>query len=272
MSRPRHGRARGARAAFTILEILVAAALLAVIAGIVLGLAGFVLRQWTQASAPLGRDARLQQAHRLLREDFEAAVITPDDRSWLWLEGGEEGAAARWLVPSSPGPGLELVEWVLRRRTATGAESDAGWSLFRIAVPPGEWPARHGREGAPGPVPPHEAVEASRGWWQAFVLGGIVDWEWELHQRDERGRLQRLAGWGADFDGRAPNLRYPLTLAERTWRGPDALILRLRVLAPEAAERYAGMLEEGLPPETTDAFLLRESATVTWRLHTLTRP
>jgi hypothetical protein len=27
-----------------------------------------------------------------------------------------------------------------------------------------------------------------------------------------------------------------------------------------------------LPPETTDAFLLRESATVTWRLHTLTRP
>ena len=56
MIRPSRKTSRGAqRAGFTILEILVAAVLMVVIVGIVLGLTGSILRNWTQATAQFHR-------------------------------------------------------------------------------------------------------------------------------------------------------------------------------------------------------------------------
>ena len=86
-------------AGFTVLEILVASAILVVIVGMVMGLTGMVMRAWNQGTSALDRDAQLQQAYQLFQYDLETAVITPDDRPWLWWEetaGG--GLSLRWLV------------------------------------------------------------------------------------------------------------------------------------------------------------------------------
>lgn len=265
----RFGRAR-VRRGFTILEILVASALMVVIVGMVAGLTGAVLRSWSQGTSTLDRDAGLQSAYQFLQYDFESAVRFPDDRTWLELEPvGDDGFSLRWIVPAKTADGLEtleVVEWALLRRDAFGRERVDEWTLFGVREELAATGSKYlAADGGLGTARPADDFSGASDWWRSYVLPGVHDWQCAVFVRGNRGELVDLADLGfAPLRAAGAPMRFPLEGGVRRWPEPALVELRLRVLSADQSIRFARLQEEmvGFDPE---AFLAREAESVVWR-------
>lgn len=251
---------------FTLLEILVASALLVVIAGMVLGLTGSVLRGWNQGMRSQSRDAQIQQAYQLFQCDLETAVMTSDTRPWFWWENTSSGGLSlRWLIPSPESEGLELVEWALESRDALGTDVSGEWTLFRENVSATEWPESYGFDGSIGPARPINDFSRGGDWWRSFVLAHVIDWSWEIYVEDADRALVRGFENGIIASEAGVTRFFPHEGAGQRWQAPRRIELRLRILSDEASRQYAILQDELNSDVALTTFLNRESTTVTWR-------
>lgn len=74
------------RSAFTVIELLVAAAVTAVLAGILLTMTNGVLRVWNQSSGSLSTNNEAQLIFDMLKEDLQSAVYRNNGGVWMAAE------------------------------------------------------------------------------------------------------------------------------------------------------------------------------------------
>lgn len=93
-STPRYGLSSLPVAGFTIIEILVASAVMVLLVGMVLALTTHILNTWNQASGTLTRHYEARIVLDLLTQDIESALFRSDGRIWMVSEEAELPAAA----------------------------------------------------------------------------------------------------------------------------------------------------------------------------------
>ena len=78
---------------FTLIEILVATAIMVVMTGMVIQITSQVLNVWNRSSGRLSANAQARIAMELLTNDLETAVLRNNGQQWLRVEGGSDGVA-----------------------------------------------------------------------------------------------------------------------------------------------------------------------------------
>src|SRR5690625_7106357 len=82
------------RRAFTIIELLVATAVTALLAGILLTMTNSVLNSWNRTSGSLSANSEDQLIFGLLKQDLQSAVSQYNHGAWMAVE--EMGRAHVW--------------------------------------------------------------------------------------------------------------------------------------------------------------------------------
>ena len=77
---------RQRRSAFTLIEIMVAAAITVVMVGLVIQITGEVLKVWNRSVGKLSATAEARMAMELLTADLETAMFVNKDQQWLRVE------------------------------------------------------------------------------------------------------------------------------------------------------------------------------------------
>src|SRR5690625_132104 len=96
----------GNRSGFTIIELLVAAAVTAVLAGILLTMTNGVLRPWHKTTGSPSAHSEAQLTFDMLKEDLQSAVFRHDGGGWLAVEVLDSQASSGgrdWTVTSGSG-------------------------------------------------------------------------------------------------------------------------------------------------------------------------
>lgn len=94
------------RSGFTIIELLVATAVTALLAGILLIMTNSVLNAWTRTSGNLSANGQAQLVFSMIREDLQASVYRRDLGVWMAVEILEDRTAIsnrEWTVSSASG-------------------------------------------------------------------------------------------------------------------------------------------------------------------------
>lgn len=76
---------RAVKHGFTLIEILVATAIMALLVLVVLGITTNVLTSWTRASGQLSSNLEARVALDFLAQDLEAAIIRRDGNQWMFI-------------------------------------------------------------------------------------------------------------------------------------------------------------------------------------------
>jgi prepilin-type N-terminal cleavage/methylation domain-containing protein len=84
---PRKHLRRSSIRAFTLIEILVASAVMVILVGIVAFIAGSVMDSWNRSSGKLSANAEARLALDLIAQDLETAVLRNNGQQWLSVEG-----------------------------------------------------------------------------------------------------------------------------------------------------------------------------------------
>ena len=90
-----------ARRAFTLVEILVATAVMAILTGMVLGITTHVVRVWENASGSLSAENQAQLALDALARDLETAVLRGDGDEWMQIAVEDGIGAGAFTAPSA---------------------------------------------------------------------------------------------------------------------------------------------------------------------------
>lgn len=80
---------RKCRSAFTLIEIMVAAAITIIMVGLVIQITGEVLKVWNRSVGKLSTTAEARMAMELLTADLETALFVNKDQQWLRVEWDE---------------------------------------------------------------------------------------------------------------------------------------------------------------------------------------
>lgn len=102
----RHLSARRPRRGFTVIEVLVAAAITAVLAGFIVAIASNVSGFWTRTSGKLTTDAQARVVLDQLTLDLSSAVFRDDGNTWMAvsvLNGATGGATGLWQAAGANG-------------------------------------------------------------------------------------------------------------------------------------------------------------------------
>lgn len=232
---------------FSLLELLVAAALMAVIAGVVLAIASTLLQHWNRVAEAYARSAEAEAALDLLEQDLAGALLrAPDARMPVQWEAGPEGgfgeSASLRFHSTSAGIGTEAgvvraVAWY----TATDAEgsspfiSDTVPSLFRVAVDPAETWSRFTRSELPAAS--DYAADGDSG----LLLANCLSLQIEAWARRADGSLFPVgtdAAGDSPATGDQPALPRALLPGE-PWVEVVYLDVSLRMIGPQAARVLA---------------------------------
>lgn len=127
-------RAGRRRAAFTLVELLVASAITVVLAGIMLAVLAHMTRTWSRAAGGLLARQQAEQALDLLARDLQSALFRRDGRVWLVATiqpdqggvGDAGGSLGAWS-PAVPKPGAAdpgTAESSLALELASGRTAD----------------------------------------------------------------------------------------------------------------------------------------------------
>lgn len=73
--------------AFSLIEVLVASAVMVVLVGIVAYIAGTVMDSWNRSSGKLSANAEARLALEVIAQDLETAVLRNNGQQWLRVEG-----------------------------------------------------------------------------------------------------------------------------------------------------------------------------------------
>jgi type II secretory pathway pseudopilin PulG len=225
-------RRRKSASGFTVLEILVAAALSVVILSVAVGLSTNVLKNWNRATADLNRDAQLRYAEEQWRRDLEQGVVTTtQDRPWMEAVALQSGGwSLRWLTPTSEG--LSLVEWTALPYDYNGDPSALGFSLFRFEER-GGWEATYGADGALGTALPSDS---NADWWEPFVAGNIITTTLEL------GVMENNQPVTVFESGLAGQESFPYE-GTQLYPKPDYIKLELRALSDDKLREYISLTQ-----------------------------
>lgn len=234
----RGASARRPQAGFSLIELLLASGLAVGMAAVVFGLCTQLLHVWNRNMRTLAEENAVQPALRRMQDDLASALVSRDDRAWLRVEAGTDGAfrLAWWRLREAPGkgePGVELVEWRLEERDERGAPASQ-LSLFR-----------HSHRAAAGHPLAEPLLEGSEedAWWNSHYLDSIVRSDLEVWIDDGRGGEIGLFRSGmVDGDG---VVSFPLRVEGRLVVEPTRLQWRL-ARASDPRERQAET-ESGIP-------------------------
>ncbi|MGB0460402.1 MAG: PulJ/GspJ family protein [Opitutales bacterium] len=75
------------RSAFTLIEIMVATAVMVILVGLVIQITNEVLKVWNRSSGKLSANSEARLAMEFLTQDLEAAVFRDNGMQWLRVEG-----------------------------------------------------------------------------------------------------------------------------------------------------------------------------------------
>ncbi|MGB0184975.1 MAG: PulJ/GspJ family protein, partial [Opitutales bacterium] len=75
------------RSAFTLIEIMVATAVMVILIGLVIQITNEVLKVWNRSSGKLSANSEARLAMELLTQDLETAVFRDNGMQWLRVEG-----------------------------------------------------------------------------------------------------------------------------------------------------------------------------------------
>lgn len=130
-------RPRGTRHGFTVIELLVAASIMALLLGMVLTIVNAVLGNFSRVTEVVSRRGQAEAALHRLAADLANAVQAPDTiDSWWLAEGNADAALAEGVqlafFTQAPGGGVQAVKYrVTLPGDAGGFLSEAVPSLFR---------------------------------------------------------------------------------------------------------------------------------------------
>jgi prepilin-type N-terminal cleavage/methylation domain-containing protein len=75
------------RSAFTLIEVMVATAVMVILIGIVIQITNEVLKVWNRSSGKLSANSEARLAMEYLTQDMETAIFRDNDMQWLRVEG-----------------------------------------------------------------------------------------------------------------------------------------------------------------------------------------
>lgn len=94
-------RAMLKKGGFTLVEILLATTILAIMTGMVLTMTTQVIQVWENASGKLSAGNEAQLALELMSQDLEAAIFQNDGREWLHLAAEPGVGEGSWIAPAA---------------------------------------------------------------------------------------------------------------------------------------------------------------------------
>jgi len=97
----RHKSTAHRRQAFTLIEIMVAAAITIVMIGLVIQITGEVLKLWNRSMGKLSANAEARIAMELLTSDLEAALIRNDGLLWIFAKDDDAMPAIAGFEPNT---------------------------------------------------------------------------------------------------------------------------------------------------------------------------
>lgn len=83
------------KSGFTIIELLVATAVTAILAGLMIAMVSSVLSAWNRTSSSLRTNNDAKIVFDLLTEDLQGAVYRTDGKAWLAVDVLHQGGGAR---------------------------------------------------------------------------------------------------------------------------------------------------------------------------------
>lgn len=102
--RHRTVRLSRAQSGFTLLEMLVAAGVTAVLAGIMLTVVVNAMSGWSRSQGALTTEGQARLVLDQLAMDLEAALSRNDGNTWLAISAQDSGFIASWVQPPNPKP------------------------------------------------------------------------------------------------------------------------------------------------------------------------
>ena len=124
------GTRRRTKRAFTLIEIMVATAIMVVLVGLVIQITSQVLNVWTRSSGRLSALASARVAMELITQDLETAVFRNNGMQWIHAQNAELSAAGGTTNTVS----LRLFSPALDRPEGPGDICGIGY-LLRFADP-----------------------------------------------------------------------------------------------------------------------------------------
>lgn len=243
---------------FTILELLVAAALSVVILTVAVGISSSVLRNWNEATSDLNRDAQLRYSEEALRSDLEQGVVTHSSNSvWFAAEAQSPSEwSMRWLAQSDEGVGL--IEWATRPVDYAGDAPLFGFSLFRFEEE--DWEIDFGSLGTLGANKPSDQVTD---WWPAFTVGHVLDTEIEI------GILEAGVRTTLFSSAQGGSIEFPFSVSIQ-YSKPDYVQVLLQVLSDDKVNEYLELSGGVLNAQDLQRWLDVNTVTVVWSFDILT--
>ncbi len=285
------GARRRAKRAFTLIEIMVATAIMVILVGLVIQITSQVLNVWTRSSGRLTALASARIAMELITQDLETAVFRNNDMQWLRAEnddlpvlGGTTNTVSLRLFspaldrPEGPGDICAIAYQLRFANPITGDDSgdDQLFVLYRRIID-----AETTFNDLMG-VDNQEDLEAWGNWASGgggnnigpddYLVSNIASFEIEFHVEDDGnpdtstrvdgntifGGTSSTVGAGASAAA-GPRFQRPLAYAD----------IRLTVLSDEGAEILQNL---DLTGSTLDEVLLEHSQVFYRRVYFPSRP
>ena len=289
------GARRRAKRAFTLIEIMVATAIMVILVGLVIQITSQVLNVWTRSSGRLTALASARIAMELITQDLETAVFRNNDMSWLYAKndalpvlGGTTNTVSLRLFspaldrPEGPGDICAIAYQLRFANPITGDDSgdDRLFVLYRRIIDP-----QTTFDSLMGVGNQENITDESATWgnWASggggnnigpddYLVSNIASFEIQFHVEDDAtpGGTLVTNGDGTIFGGPRATVGAGAANAAGPFQRPLAYAdIRLTVLSDEGAEILQNL---DLTGSTLDEVLLEHSQVFYRRVYFPSRP